>query len=71
LNVALYVQFEWRKHDGELIRQGQPILLSGILRDTYAHNSLVPEVGQTMVTAQQQAIEQLAAQIVDQMEAPW
>ena len=71
LDVALYVQFEWRKHDGELIRQGQPIPLCGILRDTYAHNALVPEVGQTMVTAQQRAIEQLAQQIVDQMEAPW
>ena len=32
---------------------------------------LVPEVGQSTVTAQQQAIERLAQQIVSTMEEPW
>jgi Lipopolysaccharide-assembly len=32
---------------------------------------LIPEVGQSVVTVQQQAIERLAQQIVSTMEAPW
>lgn len=32
---------------------------------------LVPEVGQSVATSQQQAIERLAQQIVGTMEAPW
>jgi len=33
--------------------------------------NLVPEVGQSVATAQQQAIERLAEQIVSSMENPW
>jgi hypothetical protein len=33
--------------------------------------TLIPEVGQSVVTAQQQAIERLAQQIVATMEEPW
>jgi hypothetical protein len=32
---------------------------------------LIPEVGQSLVTAQQQAIDRLADQIVSAMEEPW
>lgn len=34
-------------------------------------STLVPEVGQSVATAQQQAIERLAQQIVSTMEEPW
>jgi len=34
-------------------------------------STLIPEVGQSVVTAQQQAIERLAQQIVSTMEEPW
>jgi hypothetical protein len=34
-------------------------------------STLIPEVGQSVVTAQQQAIERLARQIVSTMEEPW
>jgi len=34
-------------------------------------STLLPEVGQSVVTAQQQAIERLAQQIVSTMEEPW
>ncbi|MEX0641377.1 MAG: LPS assembly lipoprotein LptE [Pirellulales bacterium] len=33
--------------------------------------TLIPEVGQSVATSQQQAIERLAQQIVSTMEAPW
>jgi hypothetical protein len=33
--------------------------------------NLIPEVGQSVATSQQQAIERLAQQIVSTMEAPW
>jgi len=33
--------------------------------------TLIPEVGQSVVTAQQQAIQRLAQQIVSTMEEPW
>jgi hypothetical protein len=34
-------------------------------------SNLIPEAGQTVATAQQQAIQRLAQQIVSTMEAPW
>jgi len=34
-------------------------------------STLIPELGQSVVTAQQQAIERLAQQIVSTMEEPW
>ena len=34
-------------------------------------STLIPEVGQSVATAQQQAIERLAQQIVSTMEEPW
>ena len=34
-------------------------------------SNLIPEAGQSVATAQQQAIERLAQQIVGTMEAPW
>jgi hypothetical protein len=33
--------------------------------------SLIPELGHSVATAQQQAIQRLAQQIVGLMEAPW
>jgi hypothetical protein len=33
--------------------------------------NLIPEIGQSVATSQQQAIERLAQQIVSTMEAPW
>jgi hypothetical protein len=32
---------------------------------------LIPEVGQSVATSQQQAIQRLAQEIVGTMEAPW
>jgi hypothetical protein len=34
-------------------------------------SNLIPEVGQSVATQQQQAVERLAQQIVSTMEAPW
>jgi hypothetical protein len=36
-----------------------------------SQTSFAPEAGQSMATATQQAVDQLARQIVGMMEAPW
>ena len=36
-----------------------------------ATSSTLPEVGQSITSAQQEAIERLAVQIVELMEVPW
>jgi hypothetical protein len=37
----------------------------------FATGNFAPEVGQSLTTATQQAIDAMARQIVDLMEAPW
>jgi hypothetical protein len=44
-----------------------PADLLAIVQDT----NLIPEAGQSVATAQQQAIQRMAQQIVGTMEAPW
>ena len=50
---------------------GTPIPFSPLLVNVSQTASFVPEAGQSMATAQQEAIQRLAEQIVGQMEAPW
>ena len=49
----------------------QAIALPPELVAMNATSNLIPEAGQSVATAQQQAIERLAQQIVATMEAPW
>ena len=71
LQYSLAVEVVWEdvRSGTVLAEQTVPIQAAGMHFD--ANSSFAPEVGQSQATANQDAIEQLAAQIVDRMEAPW
>jgi hypothetical protein len=67
----LTVQVTWAdRRSGELIRQGAVAVPPEVV-ELALGGRFAPEVGQSVTTAQQQAIERLAEQIVDLMEAAW
>ena len=71
LETDFFVQMSWADRRGDLIAGGTPMPFSPLLVNISQTASFVPEAGQSMTTAQQEAIQRLAEQIVGQMEAPW
>lgn len=71
LEVGMVVEVIWhdRHSDRILAEQQIPIEPGSVLITQGA--KLVPEVGRSGVTTQQQAINQVAGQIVSLMEVPW
>jgi hypothetical protein len=68
--INMSIEVRWTNRRGNLVNQGtvpmppELVTLSGT-------GALVPEFGQSVSTAQLQAIQRLAAQIVSLMESPW
>jgi len=52
-------------------RRAQSMPLAPELVAVSGTSALFPEIGQSVVTAQQQAIQRAAQQIVGMMESPW
>ena len=71
IQVNLRVEVSWIDRFGGVIRQAEPIPLPPEITDVGASANVVPEVGQSVAAAHQQAISRLAEQIVALMEAPW
>lgn len=71
VQVNLQVEVSWIDRWGEVIRQGEPIPLPPEATDVGAAVNVIPEVGQSVAVAHQQAVSRLAEQIVALMEAPW
>ena len=71
VEMNFVVRVSWVDRRGELIRQGSPIPLPTSFTRISASGDLAPEVGQSILTAQQEALQKLAVQIVSLMEAPW
>ena len=71
LDIGMRVLVSWSNRAGEPIHQGQMITLPQQLWDVTTTTHLTPEVGQSLTTAQQQAIGRIAEQIVSMMEIPW
>lgn len=71
LETDFFVQMSWTDRRGDLIASGTPIPFAPLAVNISQSASFVPEAGQSMATAQQEAIQRLAEQIVSQMEAPW
>ncbi len=71
VQVNLRVEVSWIDRWGEVIRQGEPIPLPPEVTDVGAAANVIPEVGQSVAVAHQQAVSRLAEQIVALMEAPW
>jgi hypothetical protein len=61
----------WRDRQGTVLREGRPIAVPAECVTVTGTSNVVPEAGQTIATAQMQAIQQLARQIVSLMEAQW
>ena len=61
----------WTDRQGRLLRESSAVPLPSELIDVQGTGNLVPEVGQSVDTAQQEAIQRVATQIVSLMEKPW
>jgi len=70
VEVNMQVQVRWLDRQSNLIRESA-IDVPAELATISESASVVPEVGQSVATAHQQAIHRLAEQIVAMMEAPW
>ncbi len=71
VEMGLTVEVHWLNRKGDLIGQAGTIPIPSTLTEVSETATLVPEYGQSITTAQQQAIQRLATQIVGMMEAPW
>jgi hypothetical protein len=71
LQVEMKVQVSWVDRKGRMLRDNKSIPLPSEIAEVSSTANLVPEVGQSLATAQQEAICRLAEQIVDMMEKPW
>lgn len=71
VEVALRVEVSWIDRRGNLIREGPAIPLPPAATVVGAQSTMVPEVGQSVATAQQDAIQKVAERIVGMMEMPW
>jgi hypothetical protein len=69
LQTQISVQVSWTDNRGKMLRNCPEIPLPPAL--TQATGNLVPETGQSLAVAQQEAIDRLAEQIVGLMEKPW
>jgi hypothetical protein len=71
IQVAMTVQVSWVDRRGRMLRETKPIPLPAEMVDVAGTGNVVPEVGQSIATAQQQAICRMAQEIVGLMENPW
>lgn len=71
LDAAMSVRAAWTSRNGELLMHNN-ITPSGDLAITFGQDArFVPEAGQSIDSATQDAIDELAARIVSQMELRW
>ena len=71
IEFELQVEVAWRDRRGDLIADSYAVAVPSSLIHFGQAVHLVPEGGQSVASAQLQAIERLAEQIVAQMEVPW
>lgn len=73
LQENFQIQYQWIDQRGQLVRQPGTLALAPVLmtETITATGVLYPEPGQSMVTAQQDAIDQFAREVVRHMQTPW
>jgi len=71
VQVSIHVEVSWIDRKGQVLRDPQSVPLPEELIDVAGTGDVVPEVGQSVATAQQEAICRVAQQIVGMMEVPW
>jgi hypothetical protein len=65
------VEVSWTDRQGRTIGTNMLQPVPPVLLTVSGSGHFMPEAGQSLATAQRDAIEQLAKQIVEQMEMPW
>ncbi len=71
VEALLTVELTWTDRRGNLLLENQFVPPGELAFYFVASSDFVPEAGQSMATAQHQAIERLADQIVGNMEVRW
>jgi len=71
LEFQYRVEINWANRRGDTIRAGRTAVFSPRDVPILGTGSFVPEGGQSLVTAQQRAIDDVAVQVVSLMEEPW
>lgn len=71
IEVELLAEFTWRDRNGQILTGPQVIRLPEALQEVGQVVNFVPEGGQSMATAQLDATQRMAEQIVASMERPW
>ena len=71
IETDLVVQVDWSDNRGQYLMQGANFNFSPMSFSVAQNANFVPEGGQSVATAHQEAIQRLAKQIVSQMESPW
>jgi hypothetical protein len=69
--INMSVEVRWTNRRGVLVNQAMTVPMPPELVVLSGQGTLVPEFGQSVTTAQLQAIQSLARQIVSLMESPW
>ncbi|HVU88266.1 MAG TPA: LptE family protein [Pirellulales bacterium] len=69
--VEYFIEVTWLDRQGALLAQSQKTPLPGTVANINQTADVVPEVGQSIATAQQDVCNRLAYQIVSMMETPW
>lgn len=69
--LEMKVEVNWVDRKGRLLRDVASVPMPVEIADVSGTSNVVPEVGQSIATAQQEAICRLAEQIVGLMEKPW
>jgi Lipopolysaccharide-assembly len=67
----LFTEVSWVNRRREPIGTTRMVAMPQELVNFQSSANLIPEVGQSVATSQQQAIQRLAQEIVATMEAPW
>ena len=71
IEADFFVQVSWVDRRGDLIMSHDDVPAAPLLLNIGQTANFVPEGGQSLATAQQEAIQRLAEQIVGQMELAW
>ena len=71
LQLSLAIEVTWEDlRSGQVLQQRQ-ISIAPDMVPLVGRAGFAPEVGQSLATANQQVVNDLAQQIVDMMEMPW
>ncbi|HEY1602336.1 MAG TPA: LptE family protein [Pirellulales bacterium] len=69
--IEFFIEVTWLDRQGALLAQSQKVPLPGTVANLNQTSSVVPEVGQSIATGQQDVITRIAYQVVSMMETPW